>query len=278
MNPERLSLPPHLKAMLGRGLDLVRCPVERAELRPVVDAIAEATFERWLSRRTAEDNRVEHEFVVFGAAMRIAEAERLPLSGKLVVVCATFLHDTYPIPRITETAIREAMKKDAELAGGLQEKKARQRVEHMQGGARNAGLLLRAMEHPLRPGEPIVAVDVRERCAAIVAAHDYWKLGRPHPPATDREALVCFEADALWPLHPLGVLADLERPGESGDPKDVNDPGEWRKQVHHNLETLREYRKNWDATDDVFQDPDCIFRTAEGHRLYREWAGLWERL
>jgi hypothetical protein len=87
--------------------------------------------------------------------------------------------------------------------------------------------------------------------------------------------VVCFEADALWPVHPLGVLADLERPGESGLPKDLNDPAEWRKQVFNNLATLREYRANWVGTDEVFQDGDSIFRTAEGHRIYREWAGLW---
>lgn len=275
MTPETQPLPPHLKAMIGHGLNLVKNPAERAELRPVADAIAETTFERWLSRRTAEDNRPEHEFVVFGAAMRIAEAARLPLSGKLVVVCFTFLHDTYSISRITETAIRDWMKKDAEFAARLQEKKARQRIEHMEGGARNAGLLLRELEHPDRPGEPLVAGDVLDRCAAIIAGHDYWKLGKPHPAAIDREALVCFEADALWPLHPLGVLADLERPGESGNPKDLNDPGEWRQQIRNNLETLREYRVNWEGTGEVFQDPDSIFRTAEGHRLYREWAGLW---
>jgi hypothetical protein len=274
LTPET-QLPRQLQAMLVNGLATVADPTERGVLRPVVDAIATATFQRWLSGRTAEDNRVEHEFVVFGAAMRIAEAERLPLSGKLVVACFTFLHDTYPIQRITERTIREAMTKSPELASQLSRKKARQRVEHMEGGARNASLLLRELPHPLRPGEPIVAGDVRDRCASIIAGHDFWKLGKPHPPAADREALVCFEADALWPLHPLGVLADLERPGESGDPRDCNDPAEWRRQVRNNLETLREYRANWEGTDEVFQDPYFIFRTAEGHRLYREWAGLW---
>jgi hypothetical protein len=76
-------------------------------------------------------------------------------------------------------------------------------------------------------------------------------------------------------LHPLGVLADLERPGEDGKSKDVNDPAEWRRQVRNNLQTLREYRANWQGTDEVFQDADSIFRTAEGHRLYRKWSGLW---
>jgi hypothetical protein len=77
LTPET-PLPPQLKAIIGRGLNLVKDPAERAELRPVVDAIAETTFDRWLSRRAPEDNRPEHEFVVFGAAMAIAEAERLP--------------------------------------------------------------------------------------------------------------------------------------------------------------------------------------------------------
>jgi hypothetical protein len=261
--------------MIRRGLDVVRDASQRHELGAVAETIAAAVLERWLSRRTADDNRADHEFVVFGAAMRIAEAERLSLAGKLVVVCATFLHDTHAIRRVTETAIREAMKLDSELAARLEEEKARQRTEHMRGGARNACLLLGELEHPHRPGEPIVAREVAERSAAIIAAHDCWKLGKPHPPAGDREALVCFEADALWPLHPLGVLADLERPGESGDPMDVNDPEAWRRQIAHNLRTLREYRRNWDGTGEVFQDAESIFRTVEGHRLYREWAGLW---
>ena len=77
------------------------------------------------------------------------------------------------------------------------------------------------------------------------------------------------------PLHPLGALADLERPREAGNSEDVNDPGEWRNQIRNNLETLREYRRNWEGSGEVFQDSVSIFRTAEGHRLYREWAGLW---
>jgi len=268
-------LTPELEAMTRRGLDLVRDPAERAELRPVVNAIAQETYRRWLCGRTAEDNRVEHEFVVFGAAMRIAEAERLSFSGKLIVACATFLHDTFPIQRITERAIRDAEARDRDLAISLREAKERQRIAHMEGGARNAGLLLRELAHPDRPGESIVGANVRDRCAAIIASHDYWKLGKPHPAGSDREALVCFEADALWPLHPLGVLADLERPGEDGEPRDGNDPEEWRRQVRNNLQTLREYRANWQGKDEVFQDAESIFRTAEGYRLYREWAGLW---
>jgi hypothetical protein len=275
LTPETQRLPGHLDAMIVRGLSRVQDCAEREALRPLTGAIAQAAFQRWLSRRTAEDNRVEHEFVVFDAAMRIAQAERLPLSGKLAVVCFTFLHDTYAIRRVTETAIREAAAIDPELAAALREKKERQRIEHMQGGERNADLLLRELAHPDRPGTLAVNAEVRERCAAIIAHHDDWKLGKPHPAAADREALVCFEADALWPVHPLGVLADLERPGESGVPKDANDPSEWRAQILNNLATLREYRANWAGTNDLFQDADSIFRTVEGHRIYREWAGLW---
>ena len=261
--------------MLARALSRVQNSAERDALRPVAFAISQAAFHRWLSRRTPDDNRVEHEFIVFDAAMRIAEAEQLPLSGKLVVICFTFLHDTYAIRRITETAIREAEARDPRLAATLREQKARQRVEHMQLGARNAELLLRELAHPDRSAEPVVDASVRERCAAIIAAHDNWKLGKPHPAGNDREALVCFEADALWPVHPLGVLADLERPGDSGCSRDVNDPTEWRRQLLNNLATLSEYRANWAGSGEIFRDADTIFRTAEGHRIYREWAALW---
>src|SRR5215831_17021649 len=124
--------------MIDRALNRVQDSGERAALRPVAGAVAHAAFHRWLIRRTPDDNRVEHEFVVFDAAMRIAQAERLPLTGKLVVVCFSFLHDTHAIRRITETAIREAEAKDPRSAATLREQKERQRVEHMQQGARNA--------------------------------------------------------------------------------------------------------------------------------------------
>ena len=260
----RDSLPPHLRSMLECGITLVRDAAERAQIMPVARAVAVATYDRWLSKRTADDNRIEHEFVVFGAAMRIAEDERLPFDGKLAVICATFLHDTYPIQRITERMVREA---DPALVAELRRRKSEQRTHHMQMGARNAGDLLRALA--------IVSPEIRERVQDIIGSHDCWKLGHPHPPSTDREALVCFEADALWPLHPLGVLADLERPDEAGGTRDVNDPAEWRRQVRNNAETLREYRANWKDTGERFQDTNTIFRTAEGYRLYREWAAIW---
>ena len=199
--------------------------------------------------------------------MRIAEAERLPLDDRLAVVCATFLHDTHPIQRITERMVRDAELADPALAAELKLRKSAQRTHHMQMGARNAGDLLREV--------PLVSTAVRERCRSIVASHDCWKLGQPHPPSSDRAALVCFESDALWPLHPLGVLADLERPGDNGAARDVNDPAEWQRQVRNNLRTLHEYRANWAGSNELFQDAGTIFRTVEGHRLYREWAGMW---
>jgi hypothetical protein len=199
--------------------------------------------------------------------MRIGEAERLPLDGMLAVVCATFLHDTYPIQRITERMIREAALSDSALATDLMRRKAAQRTLHMEMGARNATQLLRELA--------LVSCPVREHCEAIILSHDCWKLGHPHPVSSDPEAVVCFEADALWPIHPLGVLADLERPDEAGATRDVNDPAEWRRQGRNNLQTLSEYRSNWDGTGERFQDAQTIFRTAEGYRLYREWSAMW---
>jgi len=156
------SLPASLRAMLGRGLDLVPDPAARAAMNSVTYAVAAATFERWLSQRSADDNRVEHEFVVFGAAMRIGVAERLPLDGMLAVICATFLHDTHAIQRITERMIREAAQSDPELAAQLMLRKSEQRTHHMQMGARNAGQLLGELN--------VVSAAVRERCQIIIAS------------------------------------------------------------------------------------------------------------
>jgi hypothetical protein len=57
----------------------------------------------------------------------------------------------------------------------------------------------------------------------------------------DRLAVVCLEADALWPLHPLGVLADLERPDNEGAITDPSDPEKWKRQIRNSLNTLLEY-------------------------------------
>jgi hypothetical protein len=146
----------------------------------------------------------------------------------------------------------------------------------MEGGEANTRLILNQLQNPLRVNELLYSQSEIDRCAAIVGGHDRWKLGKPHPPASDRLAVVCLEADALWPLHPLGVLADLERPDEECRIRDVNDPAVWREQLRHNLLTLLEYRSNWqDVPGEVFRDDESIFRTVEGHRLYREWRAFW---
>jgi hypothetical protein len=109
-----------------------------------------------------------------------------------------------------------------------------------------------------------------DRIAEIIAHHDDWKLGRPNPSGSDRLAVACLEGDLLWPLHPLGIQADLERASA-----DVTDPAAWRKQLMRNVETLHFYRKNWQGSGEEFRDALSIFRTAEGHRLYRAFRELW---
>jgi hypothetical protein len=89
-------------------------------------------------------------------------------------------------------------------------------------------------------------------------------------------AVTCLEADALWPLHPLGVLADLERPDDNGVTTDFNSPEVWRKQLEESNQTLIQFRPKWkDIPPDDFVDNQSIFRTREGHRLYTEWLRRW---
>ena len=149
-----------------------------------------------------------------------------------------------------------------------------QRQRHMDGGAANADFLLQRIQLPGEP--PRLALDdaERRRCCEIIARHDDWKLKRAHPPSDDRLAVACLEGDALWPLHPLGVQADLERPGDDARIADVWSPAEWRRQVAESLKTLREHRGNW-SEDAGFTTTDAIFRTVEGGRIYREWCEHW---
>src|SRR5262245_5029940 len=263
-------LPARLKAMLDTALLSVKDEGQREDLRLVAGAIANATWERWQSLRPPEDNRPEHEWIVFATIMKIAEAERLTLSEKRIATAFAFTHDTVFISRITEAMTRAA---DEECKQQLEAEKERQRTAHMEGGAANAREILGQLKDPGGAGDPLLTDEEIERCADIVAGHDRWKLRQPHPVGSDRLAVVCFEGDALWPLHPIGVLADLERPHKISD---TCDPAEWRNELTVSLETLREYRANWNGLpDEQFIDDESIFRTQEGHRLYQEWRRLW---
>ena len=267
-------LPTRLRAMSEAALLVVADPGQRDDLRTVAGVVSEAVWQHWFAWRPPEDNRQEHEWVVFANVLAIAEAEGLTLSEKRVAVAFAFTHDTCFIPRITETMIREAADEAtrARLAAG----KEQQRLAHMAGGVANARFLFGQLNHPARPGQPLLTPLEIDQCAGIIAGHDLWKLRRPHPPGNDRLAVVCLEADALWPLHPLGVMADLERPDEHGRTRNSIDPAAWQAQIRNSLLTLWEYRANWAGIPgESFHDNESIFRTAAGHRLYRQWLAFW---
>ncbi len=252
-------IPPALGLLLESALAPIADPAERAALRELSSILVPAAWQKWLAARPVEDNRSEHEFIVLQFTLKIAEAERLSLAEKRIALAVVFLHDTHFIPRITEAHVAAAS--PAERAD-MERRKREQRETHMRGGADNARSLL----GPLGIFSPAEI----DRIAEIIAHHDDWKLGRPHPSGSDRLAVVCLEGDSLWPLHPLGVQADLERANA-----DVADPAAWQKQLRRNIETLHVYRKNWHGSAERFPDDVSIFRTAEGHRLYQSFRTLW---
>lgn len=282
-----MALPTHI----GHLLELALRPLPSQEqLAEPIRALAELVWRRWLSERPPTDNRAEHEFIVLANAIRIGLAEGLSESDLRVVAAFSLLHDTYFIPRITEaqtTAVArraqqarhegrwdEAEKWEAELAR-LEQGKNTQRHEHMRGGARTAEEVLRRSPDESGTARWLNDAEV-DQCVAIILGHDRWKLGDPHPPSSDWRAVVCLEADALWPLHPLGVQADLERPDDDGRIKDLHDPQAWRDQLAVSVQTLRRYRRNWPADgNDPFQDRHSIFRTAAGHAIFTRWLDFW---
>jgi len=238
--------------MLAQGLQAVSDPFDRNELAAVAAEVSSASWKRWHAWRTPEDSRQEHEWVVFANAMRITQAEGLTLSDKRVATAFTFCHDSFHISRTTEAMIR-AVEEAAEIAerhdaarGGelrrraaqMRQDKQQQRMRHMEGGGRNAELLLHQLAHPESRDRPLLEAEEIRRCVDIIKGHDLWETGAPHPPGSDRLAVACLEADALWPIPPLGVLADLERPVDEGRAGDFIDPGDWTMQVAHSLRTL----------------------------------------
>jgi len=281
------SLPAHIAHLLELALSPLPASANVAEpMRRMADVV----WQRWLARRLPEDNRAEHEFIVLANAVRIGLAEGLLETELRIAAAFSLLHDTQFIPRITE-AQTTAVAGQAELArqagriaeaerlaaehSRLEQGKFAQRHQHMRGGALTAEYLLRRL--PDEAGTERWLNDIEaEKCISIIRGHDRWKLGDPHPASSDWLAVVCLEADALWPLHPLGVQADLERPGDDGRIKDLHDPQAWRDQLAVSVNTLHKYRANWPADGgDPFQDRRSIFRTPAGHALYARWLEYW---
>jgi hypothetical protein len=268
------DLPARFNTMLEQALLVLR-DEHQDELCKVACIVSSAAWRFWHSWRQPEDNRQEHEWVVFANLMKIAEAENLTVSEKRTATAFAFTHDTYFIPRIMEQRVRDA--KTPELKAQLEKEKVEQRIEHMQGGAKNAEFLLTQLRDPDTPADLLFEPDEIARCVRIVSEHDLWKLRNPSPPpSSDRLAVACLEADALWPLHPFGVLADLERPNENGETKDFADPAAWHQQLLESNRPLIEFRQKWkDIPPGDFIDGESIFRTREGHRLYSEWRQRW---
>lgn len=259
-------VPTRLQKMISQSLGRIPRNGERDQLQLLATEIASIAWTRWIASRTAEDNRPEHEFVVFDNIMLLAESERRSFSDKKVATAFAFLHDSAFIHRITETEIRAASSPEEKTR--LRALKAEQRLQHMELGASNARAILSQHRQFLNDQE-------LERCVSIVAQHDLWKLGRPYPLCDDRLAVVCLEGDALWPLHPIGVLADLERPNEAGDVLDSSDPANWRRQAASSYQTLVDFRRNWNDLPSEHFPGETIFRTEKGHELCCAWREFW---
>jgi hypothetical protein len=273
------TYPSRFRTMLEEALLAVKDREQQSQLCTVACLVSNIAWQKWISSKVPEDNRQEHEWVVFAHVMKIAEAENLTISEKRIATAFSFLHDTIFIRRIMEEEIRAAEQAGrVEEAKELRIRKKRQRYDHMAGGAANAARLLPTLIGPTAaPGEPLFTNTEIDRCVRIIAEHDAWKVDPPLPPPTnDRLFLACVEADVLWPLHPLGVLADLERPNELGATKDVYDPVVWHDQIQQSNKTILEYRAKWQGipSGDFF-DAVSIFRTREGWRLYDDWCTRW---
>ena len=260
-----------VQAEIDMGLSELKSPRAHAALRPIVETIAGEAWRRWIRANGPEHNHPHHEVCVFRLGMKIAVAEKLSLSDMAVLAAFAFCHDNYKFKRIMDARVREAEERGLTAAAeAMRRRKHQQRVQHMTEGARRADEVLAGLRHPGEPARALLTAAQRRRCSGIIAKHDCWKLGEAWPLWKDRLAVCCFEADALWPLQPLGVLADVERSKE-----DLANPGVWQRKVVESHGTLLVFRANWAGMKEPFRDRNSIFRTREGHRIYRDWCKFW---
>lgn len=275
------SAPARLNLILEGALSGLADAQERQELRLTAHTMANATWQRWQSGRPPQDNGQDHEWIVCAHVLKIAESEGLSLEEKRIATAFAFVHDNFFISRIMEEEIRECERAGLhDKAAALSKQKTQQRIEHMQRGAVNAESLLRKLVRSDHPASPLFTADEIHCCVELVREHDLWKTNPPAPPPTaDRLAVSCVEADALWPLHPTGVLADLQRLAAGGESVDLTDPLVWRKQLQQSLQTLIEFRPRWvekaAIAETDFIDSESIFRTVTGQQLFREWRTFW---
>jgi hypothetical protein len=282
-------LPSRFQIMLDHGLRFVQQADEREELCMVACAVSNASWRFWQAWRPPEDNRQEHEWIVFANIMKIGEGQ-LETREKRIATAFAFVHDSFPIKRVMKIEIdrreeeaKKIKKSNPERARQLQEEAQKLRDEdiqtrvlHMTGGAQNAEFALGQLGDPscsdsllLEPNEMAVLKDIIEK-------HDAWKIGESYPASDEPLALVCVEADLLWPLHPIGVLADVERPDRDGNPTDFNDTKDWKKKLDSSLRTIFKYTDMWrKIPGEAAKYGDNTMRTAKGEEILTEWRSLW---
>lgn len=260
-------------ALLDRAFAFGELGLLAEELRTFARELYQRAFDARLKDRTLEDNRGEHELVVLRYTLRICcrsgqereSGQPFDRSDYRVAIATALLHDLRFIRRITEQMIAEAERSGrVEEAAQLRREKTTQRMAHMQGGAEDAGVILRESN--------LVTASELRRCLGYISLHDAWKLDIPYPLASDWLAVCCLEGDALYPFDPeFGPLADLQRQGIQTPTRD-----QLRTQALANLNNqLRQYRKNFRHTAEPFQDDETILRTREGARILAEALAFW---
>ncbi|MDH5185716.1 MAG: hypothetical protein OEZ20_01395 [candidate division WOR-3 bacterium] len=265
------NVPSYLLNILSNSFSQVN-EKERNSLMDISKMMFIYLYNRYLLFRSSEDNRKEHELIVLSNVLKISEKMELNYSDKKIAIAVSLFHDTCFIKRIMEEEIRKLEEKGSiKEANLLREKKKDQRRDHMKGGAKNTKEALEYINKINPHGWTIFTDKEIERSEKIVLKHDLIKTDELYPKRINTLELCCHESDILWPLHPIGVSADIERYG-----KDINEKENWTNQVKENLKLFDDMRKKYDKknVDDRFIEK-TYFRTEEGHRIFSNWLKFW---
>ncbi|NQT15637.1 MAG: hypothetical protein HQ582_22965 [Planctomycetes bacterium] len=260
-------------------------------------------------------NPVAHQVVVLEHMLEIAKAEGFKRREMQIAAALALLHDIGAVKKITEGQVKalrmEAEKADPTAAEAIMRRadaldleRRQSRTLHMR---KSSYLAQKAMsDFNSTRGEIVFDEPMIETICEIIRIHDNPTLDLPIP-RSNWMAVCLREADRLWMVTRLGILADLLR--QSNDEKPVwandltgvdvksvqrlfrgwaeldyslqverfeeslgSDPLLGRAcggQMTHNKSRFVAERKLYPPDEGPFIDDETFFRTQKGHEIYR---------
>lgn len=281
-----MTVPEKDKDQLHEALAVIEDSKTKAE----VTVIAEELFSRIYDdlNKAIVGNPIEHHPIALAHMLKIATRIKSPYLVLAEAAALALLHDISAVPKITKQMVTAAGpgKGDA-----LELERQENRILHMREGSAVAHRYLLALNKSL--GRIVFDSKAIDRVCEAIRIHDNPSLDIPIH-RSNWLAVAFREADRLWMITHLGILADLARKCSAVKDADeiafpeqfctayaalirdnentIAQPDKYRDQLEDNIKRFCEERELYrplEPTEGPFCDESTFFRTAEGHAIYR---------